>query len=80
MISERTRISRSKIGKVYKYGCTHFVADVVGVPQKNSSLWTRGAAVSKADLSGGDVIGWDENGSKGHVLIYDGEKYLNCRG
>lgn len=72
--------ARSKIGKVYAGGCSAFVCDVLGVPQKNTSLWTTGPKVTKSDLSGGDIIGWGGNGVKGHVLIYDGSKYLNCRG
>jgi hypothetical protein len=35
--------ARSKIGVVYPLGCTGFVADVLGKPQKHSSLWKRGA-------------------------------------
>ena len=72
--------ARSKIGKVYAAGCTGFVSDVLGKPQKNSALWTRGDEVQKSDLSEGDVIGWGGNGDKGHVLIYDGNKFLNCAG
>ena len=72
--------ARSKIGKVYAKGCTGFVADVLGMPQKHSSNWTRGAAVSKNDLSAGDVVGWGGNGVAGHVVIFDGNKYLNCPG
>ena len=72
--------ARSKIGKVYAMGCTGFVADCLGMPQKHSSLWTRGEEVEKKDLSGGDVVGWGGDGSAGHVLIFDGNKYLNCPG
>ena len=72
--------ARSKIGKVYATGCTWFVSDVLGEPQKHSSLWTRGDKVKKGDLSGGDVIGWGGDGEAGHVLIYDGNKFLNCPG
>ena len=42
--------ARSKIGIVYAMGCTGFVADVLGKPQKHSSLWTRGAAVDKENF------------------------------
>ncbi len=72
--------ARSKIGQTYAAGCTGFVSDVLGKPQKHSSLWTRGAKIEKSDLSGGDVIGWGGNGVAGHVLIYDGSKFLNCPG
>lgn len=73
-------VARSKIGKVYAGGCTGFVADVLGKPQKHSSEWTRGNAVEKGQLSGGDVVGWGGNGAAGHVVIYDGNKFLNCPG
>ena len=72
--------ARSKIGIVYAMGCTGFVADVLGKPQKHSSLWTRGAAVDKSNLGAGDVVGWGGNGQPGHVLIYDGSVFLNCPG
>ena len=72
--------ARSKIGKVYEKGCSGFVCDVLGKPFKETKKWTQGGAVKKSDLSGGDVIGWGGNGVSGHVLIYDGSKYLNCRG
>jgi cell wall-associated NlpC family hydrolase len=72
--------ARSKIGKVYPLGCTGFVADVLGRPQKHSSQWTRGEPVSKGDLGAGDVVGWGGSGEAGHVLIYDGSVFLNCPG
>ena len=72
--------ARTKIGKVYAMGCTGFVADVLGVPQKHSSEWTRGAKVSKDNLNAGDVVGWGGNGEAGHVVIFDGNKFLNCPG
>ena len=72
--------ARSKIGQVYANGCTGYVADVLGVPQKHSSLWTRGAAVSKENLSAGDVVGWGGSGVAGHVAIFDGSKYLHSPG
>ena len=72
--------ARSKIGVVYANGCTGFVTDVLGLPQKQSSNWKRGAAVSKKDLTAGDVVGWGGNGVAGHVVIFDGNKYLNCPG
>ncbi len=34
--------AKTKVGKVYPAGCTGFVSDVLGKPQKHSSLWTRG--------------------------------------
>ncbi len=80
MSKANAALARTKIGKVYEMGCTGFVADVLGKPQKHSSLWSRGGAVEKGDLSAGDVVGWGGNGQAGHVLIYDGNKYLNCPG
>ena len=80
MSKANPQLARQKIGKVYAGGCTGFVADVLGYPQKNSSLWTRGEAVSKADLDAGDVVGWGGNGAQGHVVIFDGNKFLNCPG
>jgi hypothetical protein len=77
--------ARSKIGKVYATGCTGFVADVLGLPQKHSSLWKQGDAVEKSDLNGGDVVGWiqredEDHDYDAHVVIFDGSKYLNCPG
>jgi hypothetical protein len=62
MSKANVQTARSKIGKVYQQGCTGFVADVLGKPQKHSSQWTRGVAVEKSDLSGGDVVGWGCSG------------------
>lgn len=54
--------AKSKIGKVYQNGCTGFVCDVLGKPQKYSSLWKKGEEVEKSDLSPGDVVGWGGDG------------------
>ena len=62
MSKANVEIARSKIGKVYAMGCTGFVADVLGLPQKHTSKWKRGAKVEKDDLDAGDVVGWGGNG------------------
>jgi len=32
--------ARTKIGKVYDLGCSGFVCDVLGKPQKSTNQWT----------------------------------------
>ncbi len=57
-------------------GCTGFVAEALGKPQKHSSQWTYGNKVDISDLSPGDVVGWKANsagdGDPAHVVIYIG--------
>lgn len=40
MSKANVQTARSKLGVVYASGCTGFVAEVLGKPQKNSSLWS----------------------------------------
>ena len=54
--------AKSKVGVTYEGGCTGFVGDLLGKPQKHSSNWKRGAAVDEGDMSPGDVVGWGGNG------------------
>ena len=72
--------ARSRIGKVYANGCTGFVCELLGRPQQHSSKWKRGAKVDKSEMSAGDVVGWGGNGEDGHVVVFDGDVFLNCPG
>lgn len=40
MSKASVQVARSKLGVVYNAGCSGFVADVLGKPQKNTSQWS----------------------------------------
>ena len=58
------------------------MAELLGRPQKHSSLWKQGAYVGKngvyAGLVPGDIVGWPPKyaGGSGHVAVYIGDPNL----
>ena len=46
--------------RIFKNGCTEFVAELLGKKQKHSGQWTAGTCVGKdfSTLNPGDVVGW----------------------
>lgn len=82
MVRANVQVARSKLGKVYPDGCSQFVCEVLGVKQKSTPNWKVGNPVHPSDLQPGDVVGWPpQNGHPhGHVVIWDGNIFLNCPG
>ena len=66
--------------RIFEGGCTEFVAELLGQPQKHSGNWTVGAYIGTnySTLTPGDIVGWPVPPGKisGHVAVYIGEKNL----
>lgn len=74
MSKVNVQLAKSKLGVVYANGCSGYVCDLLGLPQKSTHGWKRGAAVTVNDLSPGDVVGWPAVGEvSGHLSVYIGE-------
>ena len=81
-VNVATAKSKLDTGVVYAGGCTEYVAECLGLPQKHSSLWNQGASVGTnnaySGLTPGDIVGWPPKyaGGSGHVAVYIGEATL----
>ncbi len=70
--------AEAKIGAEYAAGCSGFIADLLGKPQKAANNYTLGAEVTSSTPAG-TVVGWHAQ-PNGHVAVKTSSGYIDCPG